>query len=121
MQKEMNCMKRILVSILSLLLLSFTLSNLCVPVFPSLVDTGQDSYLGEPDHCHHQETSCTNKIPCPDHSCCSMLTQHVEPYFVLEFSRIKAFGFFFQLCEAPQSIFHPPPFSSSLVTGHFLI
>ncbi len=118
----MGRIKKLLIPVLCLLFLSCILTpNRCLPAIRFLVGADQDSYLNESDHCHDQPTPCHNKIPCPDHACCSLLFQSAEPYFILEPSLIEPVGIFLQPFEMAESVFHPPRFATALVVTHFII
>ncbi len=62
--------------------------------------------------CHGGKSSCSNKTPCPDHSCFHFIIQNVKPYFALDWTLMESVAIFPQIFETTTSIFRPPPFAT---------
>ena len=103
-------LRTFLVAFLSLFLLCFPVLRYECSNVDAIFATGdQSSHHRGADACHEGKSSCCNKTPCPDHSCCHFIIQSVTPYFALDSTPMESVVIFPQIFEMATSIFRPPP------------
>ncbi len=107
----MGLIKRLLIVILSLLVLSSPVSaELCSVLEFFSPQMCQNKYMNGTDHSSHEKSSCTNKIPCSDnHSCCSLATGNTISYLlILDSYYLNPAEISLKPSEIAKSFYRPP-------------
>src|SRR4030043_704935 len=97
--------KKVLILILSLVFL-FTpvLISTCLATGPPLIKADSSSYFYEGAHPHYHQTTCLNKVTCPDnYHCCNLVIEGIMSYFLgLDSYPVTPVEIFFQPLEITQ-------------------